>query len=135
MTRSQLAGEPDSACDIDAGGAAEAQALVLEQVVNDRHGFFLRNEIGLIHLGLLDDRRDAAKPDALGDRVTRRRFGFAVLEQLVHRRAPRIGAADYDALVLFLQERAGARQRAAGADRADKAVELAAGVAPDFRAG
>src|SRR5207302_8333728 len=115
MPRSQLAGEPDGACDIDAGGAAEAKALVLEQFIDDRDGFLVGNEIGLIHLGLLDDRRDAAEPDALGDRAARRGLDLTVVEPFVHGGAARIGAADYDALVLFLQKRAGARQRAAGA--------------------
>src|ERR1700676_5036461 len=60
MTRSYLAGEPDRACDIDAGRAAETKTFVLEQPVNHWHGLLVRNEIGLIDLGILDDRRDAA---------------------------------------------------------------------------
>src|SRR5437660_10187272 len=47
----------------------------------------------------------------------------------------RIGAGVDDARVLFLQVAAGAGQRAAGADRADEAVDLAAGLLPDLRAG
>src|SRR5437762_12930612 len=45
----------------------------------------------------------------------------------------RIGAGDDDARVLFLQIAAGAGERAAGADRADEAVNLAAGLLPDLR--
>ncbi len=47
----------------------------------------------------------------------------------------RIGAGVDDARVLFLQIAAGAGQCAAGADRANKAVDLAAGLLPDFRSG
>ncbi len=108
---------------------------MLEQVVDHRHGFLVRNQEGVVDLGGLDHGRDAAEPDAFGDRVARRRFGRAVLEQFVHREAMRIGAGDDDVLVLFLQIAAGAGQRAAGADRADEAVDLAAGLLPDFRAG
>src|SRR6185312_11793163 len=78
---------------------------------------------------------DAPEPDALGDGVAGRRFGLTVLEQLVHRKAVRVGAGVDDARVLLLEIAAGAGQRAAGADRADKAVDLAAGLLPDFRAG
>src|SRR5437879_939718 len=99
MARPQLAGEADGAGDIDAGGAAETKTLVLEQFVDDRHGFLVRNEIGLIYLGFLDDRRDATEPDAFGDRSARRSLGFAALEPFIHRGPPRVGAADHDALV------------------------------------
>ena len=109
--------------------------FVLEQIVDHRHGFLVRNQEGVVDLGGLDDGRDAAEPDAFGDRAARRRLGLAVLEQFVHRRAMRIGAGDHDVLVLLLQIAAGAGERAAGADRADEAVDLAAGLLPDFRAG
>ena len=47
----------------------------------------------------------------------------------------RIGAGVDDARVLFLQIAAGAGQRAAGADRANETVDLAAGLLPDLRSG
>ena len=66
--------------------------------------FLVGNEIGLVDLHVLDDRRDAAEPDAFGDRAALARLGLAMREQIVHRRAARIGDADDDVLFLLAQE-------------------------------
>jgi hypothetical protein len=55
-----------------------------------------------------------------------------VREQLVHRSPARVGAADDDVLLFLAQELAGAGERAAGADRADEAVDLAVNSTPFF---
>src|SRR5205085_9176400 len=81
---------------------------------------------------ILDDGRNAAEPDALGDRSARRGLGFAVLEPFVHGGAPGVGDPDHDVLVFFAQISAGARERSAGPDRTDERVEFAAGLLPDF---
>jgi hypothetical protein len=54
---------------------------------------------------------------------------------MVHRRAARIGDAGDDVLVLLFQIARYAGERAATADRADEAVNLSAGVVPDFGRG
>ena len=69
LARARVLGEPDRAGDVDAGRAAEAKPLVLEQIEDDRHRLLVGNEIGLVDLDVVDDRRDAAEPDALGDRA------------------------------------------------------------------
>ena len=51
------------------------------------------------------------------------------------RRAQRIGERDLHRLVLFLQPRRHAGKRSAGADRRHEAVDLAAGLRPDFLRG
>src|SRR6185437_9195968 len=84
---------------------------------------------------LFDDRSNAAESNTLGDRAAFGRLGFAVPEQVIHGRAARIGDADDNVLVLFLQIARHAGQCAATADRADEAVDLAAGLVPDFRRG
>src|SRR6185312_8708724 len=58
-----------------------------------------------------------------------------MLEVVVHGRAMRIGAADHDVLPFLLQVTADAGKRAAGADGADEAVDLAVCLLPDFRSG
>ena len=108
---------------------------MLEQVEDERQRFFVGNEIGLVDFQSVDDRSDAAEPDAFGDRAAFGRRCLAVLEQMVHRRAARIGDTDDDVLFLLAQECRRARDRAAGADRADEAVDLAAAFFPDLRPG
>ena len=108
---------------------------MLEQIEDDRHRFLIGDEIGLLDLDVLDDRRDAPEPDAFGDRAAFGRLRFAMGEQIVHRGAARIGAADDDVLLHLAQECRGAGKRAAGPDRADEAVDLAVGLLPDLRPG
>src|SRR5205814_7066551 len=131
----EILGESYRARDVDAARAAEAKALVFEQIEQDRHGFLVADQIRLLDLDVFDDRGDAAKPDAFGDRTAFARLRLAVGEQIVHRGAARVGAADHDVLLHLAQERGNAGKRAAGADRADEAVDLAVGLLPDFRAG
>ena len=108
---------------------------MLEQIENNRHGFLVGNEIGLVDFQVLDDRRDAAKSDALGDRATVARLGLAMGEQIVHAGAAGIGKPDDDVALFFTQETRDAGESAAGADGADEAVDLAVGLLPDLRAG
>src|SRR6185437_14642361 len=82
-----------------------------------------------------DDRRDTAESDALCDRAAFRRLGLSVGEQIVHRGAARISAADHDVFFLFAQISGGARERAAGSYGADESVDLAVGLVPNFWAG
>ena len=108
---------------------------MLEQVKDRRHRFLVGDQVGLVDLEVLDDRRDAPEPDAFGDRAAVAGFGLSGGEQVVHGGAARVGAADDDALVLLAQKACDAGERAAGADGADEAVDLAVGLLPDFRAG
>ena len=62
VARPQVLGQPDRAGDVDAGRAAQAQPFVLEQVEDDRHRFLVGNQIGLVDLDVLDDRRHAPRP-------------------------------------------------------------------------
>ena len=49
-------------------------------------------------------RRHAAKPDAFGNGAAFGRLGLAVLEQMIHRSAARVGDADRDVSFLLTQE-------------------------------
>ncbi len=62
-------------------------------------------------------------------------FSSPVVKYGVHRGAVGVGDGDLDVLVALLQRHRDAAQRAAGADRADEAVDLAVGLLPDLRAG
>ena len=62
-------------------------------------------------------------------------FSSPVRVVAVERGAERIGERDLDVRVALLQRDADAGERAAGADRADEAVDLAVGLLPDLRAG
>ena len=86
------------------GGAAKAEALVFDEIEDDRHRFLIGNEIGLVDFDTIDDRRHAAKPDAFGNRTAFGGFRLTILEQVVHRRAARIGNADCDSSVFLTQE-------------------------------
>ena len=94
--------------------------------------FLVGNEIGLVDFDVLDDRSDPAEPDAFGYRAAFGRFGLAVLEQMIHGGAARIGDADRDVFFLFAQETRCAGNGAAGADRADEAVDIAVASRPRF---
>ena len=86
------------------------------KMIRDR--LLVGDQIGLLALDVLDDRRHAAEPDAFGDRAAFARLGLAVREQIVHRGAARVGAADHDVLLHLAQEGRRAGERSAGADRA-----------------
>src|SRR6218665_1957006 len=133
LARPEVTGEPDGAGDIDARRAAEAEALMLEQVEHIGQGFAVGDLVGVIDGEILEVGGDAALADALGDRVAGG-FELSGLEILVERGALGVGEADLDIGVLRLERDGNAAQRAAGADRADEAVDLAAGLFPDFGA-
>src|SRR5579885_3546084 len=131
----EVLGEADGAGDVDAGRAAEAEPFVLQHLEDQRQRLLVGNEIGPVNLETLDDRRDAAEADAFGNRAALACLGLAGLEQIIHRGAARIGAADDDVLLLVAQIAGDAGKRATGANRADEAVDLAAGLLPDLRPG
>ena len=126
----ELARQPDRAGDVDAGRAAEAQALLLDQVEDDRQRLLVGDLPGEVGREAFEIGGDAALPDAFGDRAA---FGLehAVGVEAVERRAQRIGERDLHVRVLRLAAPiADAGQRAAGADRRDEAVDLAVRSAP-----
>src|SRR6266404_663599 len=135
LARPELLGKANGAGDIDTGRATQAKAFVLKQLIDHSYGFLVRDQEGIVDLGRLDDRRDAPEPDAFGDRAARRRFRGTVLEQLIHCRSMRVGAGDDDVLVFLLQTPTDAGERAAGADRADEGVDLAACLFPNLGTG
>ena len=48
MAGAHLLGQADGARDIDAGGAAQAEAFMLEKIEDDRDGFAVRNLKGVV---------------------------------------------------------------------------------------
>ena len=58
----------DGAGDIDAGRAAHAQALMLQQIEDDGQGFLVGNLIGVVDRRAFQIGGDAALADAFGDR-------------------------------------------------------------------
>src|SRR5262245_44281957 len=135
MSRPHVARQPHGAGHVDAGRAAHAQPFVLEQIEDDRHGFLVGNEVGLVDLDVLDDRRHASEPDAFRDRAALRRLGLAAGEQVVHCGSFRVGDADDDAGLLLAQIHGDAGDGAAGADGADEAVDAPLRLLPDLGPG
>src|SRR5579885_312711 len=135
MAGPELLRQANGAGNIDAGRAAEAEPLVFDQVEDERQRLFIRDQVGFVDFETLDDRRDPAESDAFGNRAAFGRFGFAILEQMIHRRAARIGAPGDDVFLFLAQISRDAGQRAAGADGANEAIDAAAALLPDLRTG
>ena len=121
----------DRAGDIDAGRAAHAQAFMFQQIEDDGQGFLVGNLIGVVDRRAFEIGGDAALADAFGDRGALR-FQFAGLDPGIDRGAQRIGGGDADLRIALLERDGDAGQRAAGADRAGEAVDLAVRLLPDF---
>src|SRR5579864_8200836 len=134
MTGPELPGEPDRSGNVDARRAAETQPLMLEQFVDQRNRFLVGNEVSLVDDGLLDDSGYPAESNTFRDRAARRGLGFTMLEQLVHSRSARIGAANHNVRIPFLQEPAYTGKCAAGPDRANEPIDLPVRLLPDLRA-
>ena len=94
----ELARQPDRAGDVDAGRAAEAQALLLDQVEDDRQRFLVGDLAGEVGREAFEVGGDAALADAFGDRAA---LGLehALGVEAVERRAQRIGERDLDVRV------------------------------------
>src|SRR6185437_8729596 len=134
VSRAKLLGEPDGAGDVDAGGTAEAEALVLEQIEDEGHRLLVGYLVGDVDRRILEILGDAALTDAFGDRGT---LGLELAGRVVavERGAHWIGKRDANRAVALLERHGDAGERAAGADGAGEAVDLAVGLTPDFRPG
>lgn len=102
MAGAEFLREADSAGHVDAGGAAQAQAFILQQAEHDRQSFFIRYLERYVHLGLGHVGGDASLADALGDGTARTRK-FAGLVITLHRHAHRVSQLRFYVRVLFLQ--------------------------------
>src|SRR5271170_1353094 len=132
MPRTKLLCHTNGACNVDAGRPTEAKSFVLEQVKNDRYCFVVGNLIGGVDRRAFEIFGDAALADAFGDRGT---LGLERASRVVavKRGAHRIGERGARRAIESLQRHRDAGERAAGADGADEAVDLAVGLPPDFR--
>ena len=74
MAGAEVLGEANGAGDVDAGGTAEAEPFMQQQIEDQRDRLVVGDEIGLVDLEVGDDRGDAPEPDALGDRAAFARF-------------------------------------------------------------
>src|ERR1051325_2114024 len=129
-----VAREADRAGDVDAARAPEAQSFAFQQRKDQGKSFGVGDLVGVVDGRAFDVLRDAPLADALGDGASAR-FQPAVLEPAVHRRAERVGDRDPDVPVFLFQEHRNTGQRSPGADGAGEAVDLAARLGPDLRAG
>src|SRR5215467_1579977 len=105
---------------------------MFEHIEYERERFFVRDEIGLVDLDVLDDRGHPAETDPFGNGAAFRRLGLAILEQMIHGSAARIGDADRDVFFLFTQESRRACDCSAGTDSADEAVDISLALVPDL---
>src|SRR6266403_1132211 len=102
-------------------------------------------QLGLIAVaGIAEDGDDGlARPELLGkangagdiDTGRATQAKAFVLKQLIDCRSMRVGAGDDDVLVFLLEKPTDAGERAAGADRADEGVDLAACLFPNLGTG
>src|SRR5690242_7881875 len=128
---SEILGQPDGSRNIDAGRAAEAQPLMFEEVENNLDRFAIGNAVGAVDDRALEIAGDAALADPFGD-------GSALRDELTRRipavkgGAMRVGNADHDIAAALLETVRDPAQRAARADGADEAADLAIGFSPDL---
>ena len=135
LARPQLARQPDRAGDVDAGRAAHAPAPRLDQVEDRAHHLLVGDPVGVVDRQALEVGGDPALADALGDRGA---LGLQLAVRCSSCRAPRRPGRPgrwRRSGFCVAQAMRDAGQRAAGADRADEAVDLAVGLRPDLRAG
>src|SRR5580704_10326837 len=106
---------------------------MLQKVEDDANRLVVRDLEGGLDLEAFDVLGDADLADAFGDRGA---GGLELACGVVaeESRSHRVGDADRDVLAALLQRDSHARQGSSGADGADEAVDLAAGLLPDFGA-
>src|SRR5262245_37463 len=107
---------------------------MLEQVEEIGYRLGVGDYVGLVDADIGDHRGDAPEADACRDRVARLRLCLSTGEKIIHCRTARIGDADDDVLLPLAKKGGDAGDRAAGADRADKAVNPSVRLLPDLRA-
>lgn len=134
MSRTQPLRDLHGARDVDRGGAADAEALLLQEVERHGEGRPVRDlegnvwpEVVCAHVA-----RDSALANSLRNRVA---LGLEhALVEPPHEHGPaRVGQRDFDVGVLRAQVGAHTRQRAACACGAGEGVDLTAGLGPDLR--
>src|SRR5215467_7540848 len=133
MAGAKLLGEPNCTGHIDARGAAEAKAFVLQQVENHRHRLLVGDLIRDVDWHAFEILCDAALTDPLGDRGA---FGFQSPGRVVavERRPFGVGETNFDVLVALLQRQGDASERSTSAYRANETVDLAVSLLPDLLA-
>ena len=104
---------------------------MLDQVEQDGQGLFVRDLVGHVDRRAFEIGGDAALADALRDGIALG-LEFAPGEPVEQRRAHGIAEGDPDVGISLLQRARHAGQRAAAADRAGEAVDLAVCLVPDF---
>src|SRR4029079_19715167 len=87
--------------------------------------------VGLVDLGSLQIGGDSALADTLGDGAALR-LEHAVLVIIVQRGTHRVGKPDHHVFVVLLETHGDAGKPAAGADRADEPIDLAAELLPNL---
>src|SRR4029077_12926094 len=85
VARTELPRQTDRAGDVDAAGAAETQAFLLQQFENQRQSFLVRNLESVIDRRANEISRHAALANAFGDGVSFR-LQFAGLDPGIDRR-------------------------------------------------
>src|SRR5690606_6379766 len=111
-------------------GAAEAEALFLQKVEDDRQRLLIRYLERMVDRRVYEIGRYAVLSDALGDGGALG-LQFAILVIVIERGAHRVRQADLHVLVALLERHARAGKRSARADGADEAVHLAVRLCPD----
>ncbi len=114
-------------------GAADQQAFLDGEIEHDRQRLLVRNLVGEVDRRAFEIGGHAALADALGDRrAGALQFAGRIIG--IERRPHRVGERDLDVAVALLERHADAGERAAGADCADEAVELAVEIVENLRA-
>ncbi|MCG3121101.1 MAG: hypothetical protein ALAOOOJD_04055 [bacterium] len=117
-----------------AGGAADEQAFLAGETARHQKRFLVTDGINFVDIFPVQ----RAGNDFLADTLDFIRLSVQqifCIEMLAQGRAGRIGADHFDGRIFFFEILRRAGNRAAGADAADKIIELAFGLFPNFRAG
>ena len=131
MAGPQFAGKADGAGNVDAGRAAKAQTLFLDQVENDRKRFLVGHLEGKVRSEAVKIGGDASLADAFRDRASIS-LQFTAGVEGVQCGAERIGERDLDVPALGFQSGRDTGQRATRADSRYETVNLAASLRPDL---
>ena len=131
VPRPQVARHADRPGDVDPGRRPHAEALLAQELEDERHRLRVGDAVGHVDAQALEVRGDPPLADALGHR---RALGLqrAVRVVVPERRAFRVGEPDPHRGRAGAQPLGDAGERAAGAHRADEAVDAPVHLLPDL---
>src|SRR5205807_2035172 len=132
VPRPERAGHLDRGGDVDPAGAAEEQALLVQQPVDVPHRRGVLDVHGLIDRRALEILRDATDADPLGDRAAAGRLEVPAPHVLIVTAPRRVGEPPASRAPPRLQVLRDPCEGAAGAGGGDEGIDAPVGLLPDL---